>query len=331
MFNDPGHALADSDAKLTQESVRASGATPAGALLTLDFWLMFSCLIIGAGAGLTVINNVGSLAQSLLCVGSCNEKNCGQSTGDLLVTLISIANCAGRMLMGVVSDALKARYHRPVFFAVDIALMTLAQIILYAASPTNTAALYCGALLSGLSYGAFWVFCPNFLFDRFGGRAFGAINSIAPISATIGSYAFSVGLASALYQQNVSSGCTTVCTGSACYRTTFGILALLCGGVALPVAVWLAFRTRKFYSVSGGLALSFEDIERASPELHWQVRTRQGCLACCVCCGAWGRNLIVAPEEQAGNGISKSPYDGLKPESDWVDSDHQLQLSLLEQ
>ena len=47
----------------------ASGATLIGAMLSLDYWLMFVALIIGTGAGLSVINNVGSLAQSVsVCV-----------------------------------------------------------------------------------------------------------------------------------------------------------------------------------------------------------------------------------------------------------------------
>lgn len=78
--------------------------------------------------------------------------------------------------------------------------------------------------------------------------------------------------------------------------------AALCGCVALPFAVWAALRTRRIYGGPGGAPLPFEEAEALFPEAPWKARTRRGCLACCVCCGAWGRGLVVAPEEQRGFG-----------------------------
>lgn len=127
----------------------------------------------------------------------------------------------------------------------------------------------------------------------------GSINALSSLATALGSYAFSVGLAATLYQEHIGPGCGTVCTGAACYRTTFGILAALCGCVGAPLAAWVALRTRHVYGGPLGAALRFEAAEELVPEARWKVATRRSCLACCVCCGAWGRGLVVSPEEQA--------------------------------
>lgn len=109
-------------APVRPHAAAAPGSTLVSALLSLDYWLVFVTLLIGCGAGLSVINNVGSLAQSLSCVGSgqCLSEECGEATGTLLVTLSSIANCTGRMAGGVASDGLKAHLHRPGFVAATL-------------------------------------------------------------------------------------------------------------------------------------------------------------------------------------------------------------------
>lgn len=267
-----------------------TGATLVTAMLSLDFWLFFGILVVGTGAGLTVINNVSSLTQSL--GGS-------QSVGDLLVTLTSIANCVGRMVGGILSDSFAKRLHRPGWLAINIALMTVAQIAL-ALSPLQF--IYPGVLLSGFCYGAFWSLGPSFLSDRFGVRAFGAINSLSAFSTALSTYIFSVGMAATLYQQRIAPGGGTVCMGHECFDTSFTVLAVLCAVVALPLAVWLALRTRQFYDERGG-SRPYDDIEALSAEAPWKITTRRRCLGCCGClCGAWGRGLAVAPEEQATYG-----------------------------
>lgn len=151
-------------AATVSESLRApaapAGAPFAGALLCLDFWLVFIVLTVGTGAGLTVINNVASLGESL---------GGGQPTQDLLVTLTSIANCVGRMAGGAASDGLARWLHRPGWLACNVALMAVAQVgvgffflqgspPLLSFTPTLQAALavsplayvYPGILLAGL-------------------------------------------------------------------------------------------------------------------------------------------------------------------------------------
>lgn len=49
------------------------------ALATLDLWLLFGSLILGSGSGLTIINNMGQICQSL-----------GDDNANLYVSLISI-------------------------------------------------------------------------------------------------------------------------------------------------------------------------------------------------------------------------------------------------
>jgi hypothetical protein len=263
------------------------GATLVSAILCLDFWLIFGVLLVGTGAGLTVINNVSSLTQSL--GGS-------QTTGDLLVTLTSIANCAGRMVGGIMSDTFAKRLHRPGWLVVDLVLMTIAQVAL-AVSPLQY--VYPGILLSGFCYGAFWSLAPSFLADRFGPRAFGAINSLSSFSTALSTYIFSVGMAATLYQDRIAPGGGTKCVGQHCFNTSFGVLALLCAGIAVPFSLWLTLRTRQLYDANGAI-LSYAEIEALTMEAPWKMSTRRRCLRGCGCmCGAWGRGLVVAPEEQS--------------------------------
>ena len=58
------------------------GATLIEALLSFDFWLLMFILFAGTGAGITLINQVGSMAKSLSAPG--DEQ-------DLDVTLLAVA------------------------------------------------------------------------------------------------------------------------------------------------------------------------------------------------------------------------------------------------
>ena len=62
-------------------------------LLTTEFWLMFVSLILGSGCGITIIDNMGQICESL-----------GYSNTRIFVSIISICNFLGRVVGGYFSE-----------------------------------------------------------------------------------------------------------------------------------------------------------------------------------------------------------------------------------
>ncbi|CAL0319843.1 unnamed protein product [Lupinus luteus] len=65
------------------------------ALVNADFWIMFFSLVMGSGSGLTVINNIGQMCQSL-------EDN----NVNVYISVISISNFLGRVAGGYFSEVI---------------------------------------------------------------------------------------------------------------------------------------------------------------------------------------------------------------------------------
>lgn len=63
------------------------------ALVKADFWLIFFSLLLGGGSGLTVIDNLGQMSQSL-----------GYDNTHVFVSMISIWNFLGRISGGYFSE-----------------------------------------------------------------------------------------------------------------------------------------------------------------------------------------------------------------------------------
>lgn len=72
---------------------RGEDFTLTQALIKADFWLLFSSLLLGSGSGLTVIDNLGQISQSL-----------GYERAHVFVSVISIWNFLGRVGGGYISE-----------------------------------------------------------------------------------------------------------------------------------------------------------------------------------------------------------------------------------
>lgn len=73
--------------------------TPMQVIKEVDFWLLFLVFAVGSGAGLMVINNIGSIR---LTFGGTE----GDVTQTSLVITLSVCNFVGRLLFGYLSDRL---------------------------------------------------------------------------------------------------------------------------------------------------------------------------------------------------------------------------------
>ncbi|EFJ24061.1 hypothetical protein SELMODRAFT_101779 [Selaginella moellendorffii] len=204
------------------------------AVRTEDFWLLFFAMGCGTGSGLTAINNLAQMAESL------NSKSIGA-----FVALVSVWNFLGRLGSGYISEFFMKRSGtpRPVFLLIVQALMGSAHLLFASSVPSL---LYGASILVGLAHGAHWTLMVATSSELFGLKNFGALYNTLSISSTIGSYVLSVKLAGYLYDQQAAAANVRRCKGPQCFRLTFLIMALVCliGCVAL---VRLVSRTRLVY------------------------------------------------------------------------------------
>ena len=78
---------------------RGEDFTLSQAMAKADFWVMFFSLVMGCGSGLTIINNMGQICQSL-----------GDNNVNVYVSVISISNFLGRVGGGYFSEVI-VRYN----------------------------------------------------------------------------------------------------------------------------------------------------------------------------------------------------------------------------
>lgn len=233
----------------------AGDGAPAGAtffegVLTLDYGLLLLIFFALTGAGLTVINNLGSLVTALTPTADAQ---------DVYVSLLSVFNCGGRIFFGWASDRWAGALARPWWLAVLLTLMAAATTGLAFASLES---LYVLAPLAGFAYGGAWSLCPALVSERYGGRAFASINSLTNVATAVASYALNSGLAAAVYDAHTPAG-STVCSGIQCFQVTFLALAgLNAAGVGL--CLLLGARMRRFYAPDGK-AVPYAEIESSLP------------------------------------------------------------------
>ncbi|CAE6420344.1 putative membrane protein YMR155W OS=Saccharomyces cerevisiae (strain ATCC 204508 / S288c) GN=YMR155W PE=1 SV=1 [Rhizoctonia solani AG-1 IB] len=136
---------------------------------TLDFWVVFGVLSLLAGTGLMYINNVGLIVQALLAAGNPDwDRADGGERQAAQVSIISIANAAGRILIGLGADHGKNKYDAPrSYFLVITALVAIASQVslMYAEIPNH---LWMSSGLLGLAYGATFGLCPVLTIEWFG-------------------------------------------------------------------------------------------------------------------------------------------------------------------
>ncbi|KAG2324238.1 hypothetical protein Bca4012_038771 [Brassica carinata] len=205
------------------------------AMKSLSFWLLFLAMICGMGSGLSTINNIRQIGESLRY--SSVEINS-------LVSLWSIWNFLGRFGAGYASDAMlhKKGWPRPLLMAATLGTMTIGHLIIASGFQGN---LYVGSVIVGVCYGSQWSLMPTITSELFGVRHMGTIFNTISIASPIGSYIFSVRLIGYIYDKT-ASGEGNKCFGSHCFRLSFVIMASV-AFFGFLVAIVLFFRTKGLY------------------------------------------------------------------------------------
>lgn len=233
---------------------RGEDFTLTQALVKADFWLMFCSLWLGSGSGLTVIDNLGQMSQSL-----------GYDNTHIFVSMISIWNFLGRVGGGYLSEIIvrDRAYPRPVAMAVAQGIMAAGHFFI---GMGWTGAMYVGTLLIGLGYGAHWSVVPASASELFGLKNFGALYNFFTLANPAGALVFSGLIASGIYdreaekqaqERNVHQGSVFAgmlalneplkCEGSVCFFLTSMIMSGLCI-VAIFLSLILVHRTKSVYA-----------------------------------------------------------------------------------
>jgi len=92
----------------------------------------------------------------------------------MYVTLLSLFNCIGRLLMGALSDFffLRFKIKRLWMFAATLFLMSCAMILVSTGSEDG---LFLGTVMVGTAYGAVFTCMPPLISEEFGLKHFSAI------------------------------------------------------------------------------------------------------------------------------------------------------------
>ncbi|CAI9283405.1 unnamed protein product [Lactuca saligna] len=228
---------------------RGEDFTLTQALVKADFWLIFWSLLLGSGSGLTVIDNLGQMSQSL-----------GYEKPHIFVSMISIWNFLGRVGGGYFSEIVvrEYAYPRPVAMAVAQAVMAIGHLFFAMGWPGT---MYIGTLLIGVGYGAHWAVVPAATSELFGLKKFGALYNFMTLANPAGSLVFSGLLASSIYDREAEKQAQhrnqrfdklfvgdepLKCEGSVCFCTTYIIMSALCV-IAVVLSMILVRRTKVVY------------------------------------------------------------------------------------
>jgi hypothetical protein len=121
-------------------------------------------------AGVTSdINNVGSIAQALFSHGNPAYDEAESSTWQAAqVSALSLANCIGRIFIGIAADAAKSRIRVPRSFYLPLVaiLFSLANMLLIVIDDVHN--LWFASGLMGFAYGCWFGLLPTISIEWFG-------------------------------------------------------------------------------------------------------------------------------------------------------------------
>jgi len=150
-----------------------------------DFWLLFTITILLSGTGLMYINNVGSMTQALYArTAPIYDELRASQWQATQVSTISVVNCIGRILLGLIADSSKRFWNtsRSVYISLVASLFVISQLVAY--STTEISQLWKASALLGLSYGSMFGLFPAISIEWFGLKHFSenwGIMSLAPV------------------------------------------------------------------------------------------------------------------------------------------------------
>ena len=196
----------------------AANGTLLQTLARTDYWCIYTLYVINLAVGLTLSNNLESIAVSK-----------GATTVAGYVALSSVATCMGTLIGAHISEAALDEHialQRPWCCTPAYCLVALGCV---AVATGGRGMLYAAVFATMFGYGANLSILPAGLHERYGQRHFGSIWAFSQTAMVVASSLFATGLAAHVYEGHATVGVNGVqtCFGNACFRTTFLTLAAL--------------------------------------------------------------------------------------------------------
>lgn len=206
-----------------------------------DFLLFFAIVFCCTGIGLTWINIVGNIVKSYQVT---------RLPASTFVIGLSVANAAGRLLFGLVTD-LKFIKLPPVYLmTVPLSLILLTHFPLIWV--TNYVYLFFVTLVTGLSYGGSFAVMPVVINRYFGDKNYGSNLGLLIVAVAAGSMSMGA-ISGALYDRQAqiqlhsghgfkrSSTPALICHGLSCFRWTF-VMTSIVSVIGIGIAIFLLRR-----------------------------------------------------------------------------------------
>ncbi|KAK6455095.1 major facilitator superfamily domain-containing protein [Scheffersomyces xylosifermentans] len=201
------------------------------------FWLLFIITGALASLGQMYIYSVGYMVKALITyriVGGNESLNPStdeievliQKDQQIQVGLISVANCVGRILSGILGDIFSQSFNKPRSMLLFIPSVGLAITQLLGEKITDFNNLPINSLLTGLFYGFTFCIMPIIIGDTFGMENFSFNWGIVSLAPVVPSFYFT-SLFGTIYDSNSQKDDVTnrmICLmGNGCYNTIFSI------------------------------------------------------------------------------------------------------------
>eukprot|EP01083_Nonionella_stella_P052824 140002_1 len=208
---------------------------------TIEFWLLYLPFIIICGVGLVFIENVGQIIESASSTATSHVTNETMATS--LVSIISVGNFIGRIVVGYLSDYYRYKFDRVFWMMWSCIGMCVCTLSIYFMG-TSMAVFCVVALCIGISYG--WIFvvtiatCTEFWGTRYLSGNYAALDS----AAVFGQLLFSNLVFATLYEKEARhkpiGGDNTKCYGDSCYKYTFLICSASCViALIMSACLWI--------------------------------------------------------------------------------------------
>ncbi|KZT23204.1 MFS general substrate transporter [Neolentinus lepideus HHB14362 ss-1] len=228
-----------------------------------DFWLFFIMMSLLSGTGLMWINNVGSISEALSAKGNPNYDQIEASRWQASqVSTVSITNCLGRFLVGILADFAKNQLHLPRSYCATVVSTLFLISQLTAISIGDVSELWKASALLGLSYGSMFGLYPTLCIEWFGMPHFSENWGFLSLAPLLGGNVFSIAFGRNLdahaapedADQVVESSSqltrrgglpsTHQCfEGGECYIASLYMTTIACL-IALGLSIWVSWRDR---------------------------------------------------------------------------------------
>ncbi|TFK53323.1 MFS general substrate transporter [Heliocybe sulcata] len=251
-----------------------------------DFWLFLSIMSLLSGTGLMWINNVGSISEALSAKGNPNYDEVEAAKWQASqVSTVSITNCLGRILIGLLADFTKNTLQLPrSYCAIAVAALCLISQ-LTAIWVGDVSELWKASALLGLAYGSLFGLYPTLCIEWFGMPHFSENWGFLSLAPLLGGNAFSIAFGRNLdahaapedADQSVSPSSrltrrgglpsTHQCfDGGECYIASLYMTTVACL-LALGLSIWVGWRDRK-RSITGPK-------EKPPMDVVWEVEEEE--------------------------------------------------------